>query len=99
MQGWSVSNLLLYGCNVAAGDGGAEFLEKLHRLTGANIAATARPTGNVALGGDWELEVNPGNVDLRLPFRQDAIATHGHIFNEPSPESTIDTEKNIKNLG
>ena len=25
LQGWSVSNLLLYGCNVAAGDGGAEF--------------------------------------------------------------------------
>ena len=99
LQLWDIDNLVLYGCNVAAGDGGAEFLEKLHRLTGANIAATARPTGNVALGGDWELEVNPGNVDLRLPFRQDAIATHGHIFNEPSPESTIDTEKNIKNLG
>ncbi|MDE5107472.1 MAG: DUF4347 domain-containing protein, partial [Trichodesmium sp. St17_bin3_1_1] len=83
----------------AAGDSGAEFIEKLHQLTGANIAASARLTGNVALGGDWELEVNPGNVDLRLPFRQDAIATYGHIFNEPSPESTIDTEKNIKNLG
>ena len=95
LQGWSVSNLLLYGCNVAAGDGGAEFLEKLHRVTGANIAASARPTGNVALGGDWELEVNPGNVDLRLPFRQDAIATYGHILSD----NTKDTAKNMGNLG
>ncbi len=59
LENWSVTNILLYGCNVAAGDAGAEFLEKLHQLTGANIAASARPTGNVALGGDWELEVIP----------------------------------------
>ena len=91
LEGWSVSNLLLYGCNVAAGDGGREFLERLHGLTGANIAATAGLTGSLALGGDWELEVNAGNVDLRLPFRQDAIATYGHILSD----NTVDTAKNM----
>jgi hypothetical protein len=33
-------SLLLYGCNVAAGDAGEEFIEKLHRLTGAEVAAS-----------------------------------------------------------
>ena len=95
LQGWSVSNLLLYGCNVAAGDGGREFLEKLPRVTGANVAASAGLTGSLALGGDWELEVNAGNVDLRLPFREDAIATYGHILSD----NTTGTAKNMGNLG
>ncbi|RCJ15932.1 hypothetical protein A6S26_06460 [Nostoc sp. ATCC 43529] len=45
-------NLLLYGCNVAAGDAGEEFLNKLHSLTGANIAASATKTGKDTLYGN-----------------------------------------------
>ena len=71
LEAWSVSNLLLYGCNVAAGDSGAEFIEKLHQLTGANIAASARLTGNVALGGDWELEVIRGELEVDVPFTRE----------------------------
>jgi hypothetical protein len=41
-QGESVSpSLFIYGCQVAAGDAGSEFLTKLQTLTGANIAAFA----------------------------------------------------------
>lgn len=40
---------------MAAGDAGTELIEKLHALTGAEIAASANPTGNKALGGDWNL--------------------------------------------
>ena len=60
---WTASSvpLLLYGCNVAAGDAGAEFLEKLHDLTGAPITATATGTGNAAFGGTWQLEVSIGD--------------------------------------
>ncbi len=46
-------SLILYGCNVTTGDAGAEFFEKLHRLTGVSIAASATPTGNAALNGNW----------------------------------------------
>ena len=60
-----------------------------------NVAATAGLTGSLALGGDWELEVNAGNVDLRLPFREDAIATYGHILSD----NTEDTARNMGNLG
>ena len=46
LTAFSSPSILLYGCNVAAGDAGAEFIEQLHQLTGANIAASINPTGN-----------------------------------------------------
>lgn len=55
-------------------------MEKLHQLTGANIAASARPTGSAALGGDWELEVTRGNIDVKLPFEVEAIGAYNHVL-------------------
>ena len=52
----SAHQLSLYGCNVAAGDAGAEFIEKLHGMTGAAIAASTTPIGQADLGGNWELD-------------------------------------------
>ncbi|MFM5897996.1 MAG: DUF4347 domain-containing protein, partial [Dolichospermum sp.] len=57
LQQWP-QNILLYGCNVAAGDAGAEFIHKLHQITNATISASTTKTGNAALGGNWQLEVN-----------------------------------------
>ncbi|MFN6174349.1 MAG: DUF4347 domain-containing protein [Dolichospermum sp.] len=58
LQQWQPQNILLYGCNVAAGDAGEEFIHKLHQITTATISASTTKTGNAALGGNWELEVN-----------------------------------------
>lgn len=64
LQSWlaKAKSLLIYGCNVAAEDAGEELIDKLHRLTGANIAASTTKTGNSALGGDWNLEIATGNL-------------------------------------
>ncbi|MEY2857958.1 MAG: hypothetical protein RLZZ74_2270 [Cyanobacteriota bacterium] len=43
LQVWNSLTLLIYGCNVAEGDAGAEFIAKLHCLTGAEIAASSCP--------------------------------------------------------
>ncbi|NEN92725.1 MAG: DUF4347 domain-containing protein, partial [Okeania sp. SIO3H1] len=82
LETWSVTNILLYGCNVAASDAGTEFLEKLHQLTGANIAASARPTGSAALGGDWELEVTTGEIEVGLAFSDRVEHQWEHILAE-----------------
>ena len=58
LQHWQLQNILLYGCNVADGDAGAEFIHKLHQITNATISASTTKTGNAALGGNWQLEVN-----------------------------------------
>ena len=66
LQEWQIDNLLLYGCNVAAGDAGAEFVAKLQALTGAEIAATRTLTGAALKGGNWELEVTTGKMPPTL---------------------------------
>jgi hypothetical protein len=64
LQQWQPQNILLYGCNVAAGDAGAEFIDKLHQITNATISASTTKTGNAALGGNWQLEVNIPVTDV-----------------------------------
>ncbi|MGF1480400.1 MAG: DUF4347 domain-containing protein [Cyanophyceae cyanobacterium] len=64
LQKWKVVNLFLYGCNVAAGDAGEEFIEKLHQQTGASIAASRRVIGD----GYWFLDVNPTGTTAQTPF-------------------------------
>ena len=48
--------LMLHGCNVAAGEAGATFVEQLHLLTRMEILASAKLTDNAVLEDDWELE-------------------------------------------
>jgi hypothetical protein len=68
LQQWKNSlaeqaDILFYGCNVAAGETGAEFVRQLSSLTGADIAASEDLTGNSSLGGDWQLEVATGEIE------------------------------------
>jgi type 1 fimbria pilin len=53
-------DILLYGCNIAAGEDGRTFIEELAELTAADIAASDDLTG---AGGDWELEVATGPIE------------------------------------
>ncbi|RIX42991.1 MAG: DUF4347 domain-containing protein [Rhodocyclales bacterium GT-UBC] len=55
-------DFLLYGCNVAQGQSGIDFIGRLAQLTGADVAASDDPTGNSALGGDWVLETGSSGV-------------------------------------
>ena len=73
-------NILLYGCEVAAGETGLAFVKRLSELTGASVAASQNLTGSVAKGGDWELEVTTGKIETPLVFREDAIAAYSHVL-------------------
>jgi hypothetical protein len=81
LQHWQGQNILLYGCNVATGDAGEEFIRKLHEITNATISASATKTGNAALGGNWELEVNiPENHGTSLVFYAETLNTYQGVF-------------------
>ena len=81
LQQWQLDNLLLYGCNVAAGDGGEEFIRKLHRLTGAEIAASKSLTGAAVKGGNWELEVRTAQTKPSLALQVEAMASYSDTLN------------------
>ncbi len=74
------SSLLIYGCNVAAGDAGEEFIAKLHDLTDAEIAASTTRTGNAAKGGNWELNINTGSNKPQLAFTEDLQHSYIGVF-------------------
>ena len=59
-------DLLLYGCDVAAGAAGKSFIKALRQQTGLNIAASDNLTGASALGGDWVLEQQVGRGTTML---------------------------------
>lgn len=57
------ADILLYGCNVGAGDLGQSFMQSLSQLTGADVAASINLTGSQDLGGDWILESETGTIE------------------------------------
>ncbi|MFS8834429.1 DUF4347 domain-containing protein, partial [Synechococcus sp. R55.6] len=56
------ADILIYGCEVAAGLEGRLFIEQIARLTGADIAASTNRTGHAKGGADWILEATAGSV-------------------------------------
>jgi uncharacterized delta-60 repeat protein len=56
-------DILLYGCNVAQGVVGLQFINSLAQDTGADVAASSDATGVAVLGGDWVLEATAGLVE------------------------------------
>ncbi len=56
-------DILLYGCDVGAGDAGQRLVDSLALTTGADIAASIDDTGSVLRGGDWTLENRLGAID------------------------------------
>lgn len=55
-------NILLFGCNVAAGADGQQFIVDLAINTGAVVAASTDETGSADLGGNWTLAAATGVV-------------------------------------
>ncbi|WP_448600100.1 cadherin-like domain-containing protein [Thermoleptolyngbya sp.] len=82
-------DLLLYSCNVAAGEAGAAFVESLHRLTGANVAASSVPVGNAALGGTWQLDTQTSAFPITLPFAAAAARRYPGLLTPVSISSII----------
>ncbi len=76
----SDADILLYGCNVAAGETGRSFVNLLAQTTGADIAASDDLTGNAALGGNWDLEVQTGTIDTSLGLSTEQLWEYDSIL-------------------
>ncbi|HEY9620518.1 MAG TPA: DUF4347 domain-containing protein, partial [Crinalium sp.] len=68
LQGWKAAltdtaDIFLYGCDVASGQDGQSFVNRLGQLTGADVEASDDLTGASNLGGDWDLEYASGTID------------------------------------
>ena len=72
--------ILVYGCNVAAGEKGEAFVQKLSKLTKANIAASADITGSAQKGGNWVLEYATGAIKTGLAIEPEVMANYAHTL-------------------
>jgi glucose/arabinose dehydrogenase len=94
-------DILLYGCNVAAGEG-IGFVNTLSNITGADLAASVDLTGSIDMGGDGDLEYTTGTIEAELAIAEDAIANwdflldEDHNHNEDN-EYVVQTDPNFQN--
>jgi Ca2+-binding RTX toxin-like protein len=73
-------DLLLFGCNVAAGDIGQTFVHRIAELTQADVVASTDLTGNEALGGDWDLEYRVGAIAAESALSLELLETFDGIL-------------------
>jgi hypothetical protein len=74
------ADLLLYGCNVGAGEAGTSFLAQLAQATGAYVAASTDATGSARFGGDWELEAQRGSISTGSAFVTPALESYAGLL-------------------
>jgi hypothetical protein len=96
LQSWFASHptaptLLLYGCKVAANQAGLEFIQRLHQLTGAAIAASTTPTGCAELGGNWQLDAVTGSIAVTPAFTAETMAMYTALLATYTVTSTGDS--------
>ncbi|MEG3909054.1 DUF4347 domain-containing protein, partial [Microcoleus sp. w2-18aC6] len=72
--------ILLYGCNVAAGEKGEAFVQKLSKLTKASVAASSDITGSAEKGGNWVLEYATGAIKTALAIEPEVMANYAHTL-------------------
>jgi hypothetical protein len=80
-------DILLYGCEVAKGYAGIEFVKSLAILTGLDIAASDNLTGSYKKRGDWYLEVKSGRIETRLIVGQKIIEQYPNVLRTNSISS------------
>ena len=61
----SRADILVYGCDFAAGSRGQDAIAALAAATGADVAASIDLTGAADLGGDWDLEAAVGAIETQ----------------------------------
>ncbi|MEG4805020.1 DUF4347 domain-containing protein [Microcoleus sp. ARI1-B5] len=74
------AEILLYGCNVAEGNLGKAFVQRLSQLTGASVAASSKLTGSAALDGGWELDVTAGKIAASLAFLPQVLTGYNYVL-------------------
>lgn len=77
-------DLLLYGCDVGAGEGGAQFLAALAALTGADVAASDDRTAGAVRGGDWDLEITTGQIEAAAVLDAQHLAGYDYSLHTAS---------------
>ena len=96
------ADLLVYGCDFAAGEDGRRAALALALATGADVAASDDLTGAEDLGGDWDLELRVGEIEtrsLKVEAFEGVLADEYSIAVAGAPETSHPSADPIGSLG
>ncbi|MEY3683964.1 MAG: Soluble aldose sugar dehydrogenase YliI precursor, partial [Chloroflexota bacterium] len=79
------ADILLYGCDIGAGERGQVFVRTLVGLTGADIEASTDDTGSVVLGGNEVLELRVGDVQAHRLLDVALLESLGLLLTDTAP--------------
>ena len=79
-------DLLLYGCDVAQGEVGQNFIGRLAAITGADVAASNDITG---AGGNWMLEQSTGEINASAIGETLPIAFPYQLLDATTPTPSV----------
>jgi hypothetical protein len=88
-------DIMLYGCDVAQGDTGQEFVLALANATDADVAASIDKTGAMILGGNWDLEYSHGEIGEigETLLTKNLHATNfNQLLDTESPTATVELD-------
>ncbi len=85
-------DIMLYGCDVAHGDVGQEFVLALANATDADVAASIDKTGAMILGGNWVLEYSHGEIGDSLLTKNSHVTNYYQLLDTESPIATVGLE-------
>ena len=83
------ADLLLYGCDLAKGEDGDEFLTLIQNNTHLDIAASNDITGNLSNDGDWDLEIKKGDIEAEQPFSELALKDFSDVLQITTGGGTV----------
>lgn len=72
-------SILLYGCEAGKGPEGKAFCLNLSEISGLNVSASIDKTGSATLGGDWDLELSTGSIEIQTCFSS-AITSYNQLL-------------------
>ncbi|WP_448572538.1 choice-of-anchor L domain-containing protein [Trichothermofontia sp.] len=102
IQQWSEAlvggtNLVLYGCRVAAETTGKQFIRALRQIVGLPITASESLTGAATLGGNWNLEFTTDGIPVIPVFQPSALAAYPGILAYTSTNLNTLTAQDLVN--
>jgi hypothetical protein len=86
------ADILLYGCNTAAGDKGLAFVGSLAALSGQDVAASDDRTG---ASGDWDLEIKVGSIEAAPALALPSDDAYAHDLAILTVTTNLDTGADV----
>lgn len=95
IAGWQRSlsdeaDLLFYGCNLAATENGQLLMQAIAAECDCDVSASEDLTGAAALGGDWDLEFETGEVETEVAFSESFQSNWSHSLADTDGDGVDD---------